>query len=517
MLPRLCPPVKPFHPAYPRAWFMQLDAILALNGITAQPMMHAVLLQALPVELHHRAAATTSSPRPYDDLCAAVLARYGETYRPLPGTREFQVSPPTRAVPPGPQPSHDGELPSPAMSLSRSRPATSAAVPAPDHPPDEVPNVAAAFDQSATRCIPPPPSADSPSGMPAIRTSSPTSTARDTSEPSDSTTATLQHSLESDTDIAPSAIRSPIVADSPSSSINHHHVSTTSTLCASCQQRPALTSQSTAAEVGAPNQHRPNLRDAATMTEASEDKLPGSPMAEQRAHATPAAKTDIQHADLRTRPRVPGTGAGTGALSEPLAEPPPAVFHDISPPEFLTGDAKQQRCTLNAGMPFDTAKASSTAARRAYLPRAVHLFPTRIARGMVLHPRRSRVRRLVYPCQHVRRNAKLRSALRRHRHPRQRWPAQERPIASATRRWLLVLASLCHFTLFRAHRPHRPMCTRPQLHLQAPLPAALTRATERHHQVVVGPAWPRPQRTFAQFSARCASPRAARQRHKGSR
>ncbi|KAH7942722.1 hypothetical protein HPB52_000385 [Rhipicephalus sanguineus] len=420
MLPRLCPPVPPFHPAYPRAWFMQLDACLAVNGVTAQQLMHNILLDALPSELRHLSAASSSSPLPYDDLCAAVLARYGETYRPLPGTREFQVSPATRAVLPGPQPSHDGELPSPAMSLSRSRPATSAAVPAPDHPPDEVPNVAAAFDQSATRCIPPPPSADGPSGMPAIRTSSPTSTARDTSEPSDSTTATLQHSLESDTDIAPSAIRSPIVADSPSSSINHHHVSTTSTLCASCQQRPALTSQSTAAEVGAPNQHRPNLRDAATMTEASEDELPGSPMAEQPAHATPAAKADIQHADLRTRPRVPGTGAGTGTLSEPLAEPPPAVFHDIPPPEFLTGDAKQQRCTLNAGMPFDTAKASSTAARRAYLPRAVHLFPTRIARGMVLQPRRSRVHRLVYPCQHVRRNAKLRSALRRHRHPRQR-------------------------------------------------------------------------------------------------
>ncbi|KAH7947538.1 hypothetical protein HPB52_012934 [Rhipicephalus sanguineus] len=335
MLPRLCPPVKPFHPAYPRAWFMQLDAILALNGITAQPMMHAVLLQALPVELHHLAAATTSSLRPYDDLCAAVLARYGEMYRPLPGTREFQVSPPTRAVPPGPQPSHDGELPSPAMSLSRSRPATSAAVPASDHPPDEVPNVAAAFDQSATRCIPSPPSADGPSGMPAIRTSSPTSTARDTSEPSDSTTAALQHASESDMDIAPSAIRSPIVADSPSSSIDHHHVSTTSTLCASCQQRPALTSQSTAAEVRAPNQHRPNLRDAATMTEASEDDLPGSPMAEQPAHATPAAKADIQHAKLSTSPRVPGTGA----LSEPLAEPPTAVFHDITPPEFLMVDA----------------------------------------------------------------------------------------------------------------------------------------------------------------------------------
>ncbi|KAH7983464.1 hypothetical protein HPB52_012222 [Rhipicephalus sanguineus] len=108
MLPRLCPPVPPFHPAYPRAWFMQLDACLAVNGVTAQPLMHDILLDALPAELRHLSAASSSSSQPYDDLCAAVLARYGETYRPLPGTREFRVSPPpTRAVPPGPQPSHD--------------------------------------------------------------------------------------------------------------------------------------------------------------------------------------------------------------------------------------------------------------------------------------------------------------------------------------------------------------------------------------------------------------------------
>ncbi|KAH7944195.1 hypothetical protein HPB52_016991 [Rhipicephalus sanguineus] len=184
MLPRVCPPVKPFLPAYPRAWFVQLDAILAVNGVTAQPLMHDILLDALPAELRHLSAASSSSPQPYDDLCAVVLARYGETYRPLPGTLEFRVSPPpTRAVPHGPQPSHDHDLPSPAMSLSSSRPATSAAVPGPDHPPDEAPNVAAAFDQSATRCIPSPPSADGPSGMAAIRMSSPTSTARDTVQP----------------------------------------------------------------------------------------------------------------------------------------------------------------------------------------------------------------------------------------------------------------------------------------------------------------------------------------------
>ncbi|KAH7982108.1 hypothetical protein HPB52_002943 [Rhipicephalus sanguineus] len=419
MLQRLCPPVPPFHPAYPRAWFMQLDACLAVNGVTAQPLMHDILLDALPAELRHLSAASSSSPQPYDDLCAAVLARYGETYHPLPGTHEFRVSPPpTRAVTPGPQPSHDRDLLSPAMSLSSSRPATSAAVPAPDHPPDEVPNVAAALDQSATRCVPSPPSADGPSGMPAICPSAPTSTARDTSEPSDSTTATLQHALKSDTDMAPSAIRSSTVEDSPSSSIDHHHVSTTSTLCASCQERPALTSQSTAAEVRAPNQHLPNLRDAATITEASEDELRGSPMAEQPAHAAPVAKAGILHADLRSSPRVPpnqGASTGTGAVSDPPAEPTPAVFHDIPLPEFLTGDANQQRCTLSAGMLFDTAQASSTAARRAYLPRAVRLITTRIAHGMVLQPRRARVRRLVYPCQHARRNTKLRSALRRHR------------------------------------------------------------------------------------------------------
>ncbi|KAH7935676.1 hypothetical protein HPB52_011894 [Rhipicephalus sanguineus] len=414
MLPRLCPPVPPFNRAYPRAWFMQLDACLAVNGVTAQPLMHDILLDALPAELRHLSAASSSSPQPYDDLCAAVLARYGETYRPLPGTREFRVSPSsTRAVTPGPQPSHYRDP----------RPSTSAAVPAPDHPPDEVPNVAAALDQSATRCVPSPPSADGPSGMPAIRPSAPTSTARDTSEASDSTTATLEHALKSDTDMAPPAIRSSTVEDSPSSSLHHHHVSTTSTLCASCQEGPALTSQSTAAEVRAPNQHLPNLRDAATMTEASEDELCGSPMAEQPAHAAPVAKAGTLHADLRSSPRVPpnpGASTGTGALSDPPAEPTPAVFHDIPLPEFLTGDANQQRCILNAGMIFDTAQASSTAARRAYLPRAVRLITTRIAHGMVLQPRRSRVRRLVYPCQHTRRNTKLRSALRRHRHPRQR-------------------------------------------------------------------------------------------------
>ncbi|KAH7968211.1 hypothetical protein HPB52_007024 [Rhipicephalus sanguineus] len=98
MLPRLRPPAQPFHPVYPRAWFMQLDAILVLNGVTTQALMHAILLQTLPVELR-RLLPCTSSPQPYDDLCALVLACYRETYGPLPASREFQASPP---LPPAP-------------------------------------------------------------------------------------------------------------------------------------------------------------------------------------------------------------------------------------------------------------------------------------------------------------------------------------------------------------------------------------------------------------------------------
>ncbi|KAH7968966.1 hypothetical protein HPB52_013223 [Rhipicephalus sanguineus] len=138
MLPQLCPPVPPFHPIYPRAWFMRLDAILAVNGIKAQPMMHAVLLNALPVELCHLAAESSSSPRPYDDLCAAVLACYGQTYRPLPGSRELQISPPSQGAGPiGPEPSLDQDFTSLATTPPTSRPATSASIPTPDHPPDE--------------------------------------------------------------------------------------------------------------------------------------------------------------------------------------------------------------------------------------------------------------------------------------------------------------------------------------------------------------------------------------------
>ncbi|KAH7943742.1 hypothetical protein HPB52_011253 [Rhipicephalus sanguineus] len=362
MLPRLCPPVPPFHPAYPRAWFWQLDACLAVNGVTTQPLMHDILLDALPAELRHLSAASSSSPQPYDDLCAAVLARYGETYRPLPGTREFRVSPPpTRAVPPGPQPSHDRDLPSPATSLSTSRPATSAVVPAPDDQPDdvqvptpEVPapdDVLAAIDQSAKRCVSSTTSADGPSGMPAIRPSSLFSPAHDTSLTSASTLATLAPELEADTDNLSPAVR-PSLAEVSPSTVPEHDLSPTAKLCASCQQRPASPSTSAAAEVRAPYQLRPHLRDAATMTEAPEDDMPaGSLMAEQAAHVTPATSTGFQHPDQRTSPPVPpaeGASTRTGASSEPAATTP-ARCHRRFAPEPLTQDATHLTCGHCAG------------------------------------------------------------------------------------------------------------------------------------------------------------------------
>ncbi|KAH7944613.1 hypothetical protein HPB52_022198 [Rhipicephalus sanguineus] len=198
MLPRLCPPVPPFHPAYPRAWFSQRDACLAVNGVTTQPLMHDILLDALPAELRHLSAASSSSPQPYDDLCAAVLARYGETYRPLPGTRELRVSPLSqRAVPAGPLPSPDHDDTSLITTPPTSRPATSASIPAPDHPPDEVQEAPAAIGQSTEKSVFSTASAHGPSDVPASCTSSPTSMAHDTSAMSGSTTATSPHALES--------------------------------------------------------------------------------------------------------------------------------------------------------------------------------------------------------------------------------------------------------------------------------------------------------------------------------
>ncbi|KAH7983027.1 hypothetical protein HPB52_008823 [Rhipicephalus sanguineus] len=177
------------RPRLPPSRFLQLDATLALNGVTAQPLMHAVLLNALPVELRHLATASTSSPQPYDDLCAAVLACYGLTYRPLRWSPKFQASPPSQqAVLTDARPYLGKEL-TPPSTTPTSDAATRASIPAPDHHPSRVPS---------------------------IRTPSPTSTARNTAETLDSTTATLPHALESDNVIVSSAIRPPITEVSPS-------------------------------------------------------------------------------------------------------------------------------------------------------------------------------------------------------------------------------------------------------------------------------------------------------------
>ncbi|XP_049267226.1 uncharacterized protein LOC125756460 [Rhipicephalus sanguineus] len=328
MLPRLCPPVPPFDPAYSRGWFMRLDAILAVNGIKTQPRMHAVLLNALPVELCHLAAESSSSPRPYDDLCAAVLACYGQTYRPLPGSREFQVSPPSQgAGPTGPQPSLDQDLSSPATTPPTSRPATCASIPAPDYRPDDVHEVPAAIGHSTERSVFSTASAHGPSDLPAICTSSPTSTAHDTSDTSGSTTATSPHALEPaiDTDTMKPAIRPPIPEASPAMMPNEPAFST-STLCASCQQELPSSSTSPAAEVQAPNQLRPNVRDAATMTENPEDHPPGSPQVDQTAYALPATQADNPPAAPHTRSPAPTKqlhSATTAAPSSSLSNTAP--------------------------------------------------------------------------------------------------------------------------------------------------------------------------------------------------
>ncbi|KAH7963598.1 hypothetical protein HPB52_021674 [Rhipicephalus sanguineus] len=373
MLPRLCLPVPPFHPACPRAWFMRLDAILAVNGIKAQPMMYAVLLNALPVELCHLAAESSSSPRPNDDLCAAVLACYGQTYRPLPGSREFQISSPSQgAVPTGPQPSLDKDLTFPATTPPTSRQVISASIPAPDHPPNEVQEVPAAIGHSTESSVFSTASAHGPSDVPAICTSSPTSMAHDTSCTSASTTATSAQALESaiDRDIVTPAIRPPIAEASRAMMSDEPVSPSTSALCASCQQRPASPSQSLAAEVPAPNRRWPNLRDAATMTDAPEDDVPGQHTPELTAYATPAPEADIQHADLRTSPREPttvGTSTSTGSPSEPAADTTPAQLHHRFPAEPLTQNTIHPTSDRYAGALVATA---TTPNRHTCLPHA---------------------------------------------------------------------------------------------------------------------------------------------------
>ncbi|KAH7935583.1 hypothetical protein HPB52_009991 [Rhipicephalus sanguineus] len=214
---------------------MGLDAILVVNGVKAHPLMHAVQLNTLPVELRHLAAAPSSSPRPYDDLCAAVLACYRQTYRPLPGSREFHISPPSQgAVPAGSEPALDQGLSPPATTSCTSDSDTRASLPVPHHH-DKVEDASTSTDLSNTRCVFSTASAHGPSGVPAICTSSPTSTAYDTSDTSGSTTATSPHALESaiGTDIVTPAIRPPIAEASPAMMFNEPAFSSTSTRSAS--------------------------------------------------------------------------------------------------------------------------------------------------------------------------------------------------------------------------------------------------------------------------------------------
>ncbi|KAH7963394.1 hypothetical protein HPB52_020899 [Rhipicephalus sanguineus] len=291
----------------PERGFMRHDAVLSREWRQGTADDARCPADALPVELCHLAAESSSSPRPYDDLCAAVLACYGQTFRPLPGSREFQISPPSQgAVPTGPQPSLDQDLTSPATTPPDLMSGHHALIPAPDHPPDEVQEVLAAIGHSTESSVFSTASSHGPSDVPAICTSSLTSMAHNTSATSGSTTATSPHALESaiDGDIVTPTIRPPIAEASPAMDVRRtRFFHRPPALCASCQQRPALALRSLSQPKSQPLTHRwPNFRDAATMTDAPEDDVPGQHTPELTAYATPATEADIQHADLRTSP-----------------------------------------------------------------------------------------------------------------------------------------------------------------------------------------------------------------------
>nr|XP_037275986.1 mucin-2-like [Rhipicephalus microplus] len=303
-----------------------------------------------PVEVRHLVAESSSRPRPFDGLCAAVLACYGETYCPLTGSRELQVSPPPqRAVPSGPQPSIDHYLDIKATTTSTSDPVAGTSNPAPDHD-QEVEDAPTATDPPSEKCIPSEPAYAATSHLPAICTSSAISTARDTMDPPDFTTATLPHTSESSADnLAPAVHLS--VAEPSVSLMSEGDSLPTPTLCVSCQQRPAWPSQFAAAEVEA-NSHQawPNFRDAATMTDAPKDDMPGPPMTQQTAPCVPLTQADNHQA----------ASTNTGTPADLLIEPPPTWSHD-RPPVSLKGDTTSQQSTLNSDVPLATARASSMA------------------------------------------------------------------------------------------------------------------------------------------------------------
>ncbi|KAH7964392.1 hypothetical protein HPB51_027370 [Rhipicephalus microplus] len=280
MFPQLCPPVPPFQSTYPKVWFMQLDAVLAVNGITDQLLMHAILLDALPVELRHLAATSSTSPQPYDALCTAVLAHTGNTYRPLPFTRTRQVS-----------------------QASQSKVRTETSTPAPDHD-REVEDSPTAADLPSERYIPSEPPCGASSHVPATCTFSTKATARDTVAPPDSTTTSAGPAdLPADSPPVPVPVeaRGTTRTVDPEPAVTLHAISFPCTLVPAAQGlvycRRLLTSSSMCpAGVRAPGHARLDVRDAVAMSGGPEGRTPGSPRVEHTVRAPTDAQLGHPHA-----------------------------------------------------------------------------------------------------------------------------------------------------------------------------------------------------------------------------
>lgn len=186
MLPRLFPPVKAFNLSYSQALFTQLNAILALNGVTAPPVMHAVLLNAHPV---------AASSFCHVDLQPAAIRRLlccgaGLLRRNIPVT---SVEPPR--VPSDAAVAASGTC-RPAAFFQPRRPFL-------DYGPfyrgsghRSIQSSCSVTDLSTERFVSSQPSTRSTSRVPAFITPSLTSMARDTAGTSDSMTTTSSHTLE---------------------------------------------------------------------------------------------------------------------------------------------------------------------------------------------------------------------------------------------------------------------------------------------------------------------------------
>ncbi|KAH7944407.1 hypothetical protein HPB52_019115 [Rhipicephalus sanguineus] len=366
-------PVKPFHPANPRAWFLKLDATLALNGLMAQPLMQAnyaiLLLHRHPAHSHRMISALLCSP-----VTAARTTHFG------------------------------GATSSTFLHRRSVRSGHRDIYSVPDHD-DKVQDASTSTDLSNTRRVPSKLSAEGTSRVPAILTSSPTS-------------------RKSSRHLAGVSLRDGCYIAYPG--IGRRHVPSVFTLPLQRLHQPRPSPNTTCDQYHPQSltqlkfEHRTNYGRTCQTPLLRLKRLRTICLVrlrEKPTPATPAAEADISDAYLRPIPRTPpteGPFTKTGAPTDPPTVSPPAAFHGIPPPEFLTGDMNQEECTLNAGIPFDTAQGSSTSARHAYLPRAVHLITTHTACGMVLRAQSFRVRQLLYPCQHAGRNKMLRLALRRH-------------------------------------------------------------------------------------------------------